>query len=167
MKTGEVAELASVNLQTLRYYERRGLLPEPPRRESGYRIYGPEAVRTVRFIKRAQHLGFSLDEVESLLDLAAGGPEGCDAAQELAWHRIQELDRRIADLRAMRDALDRLVATCSMPRPERECPLLQCIGSHCPMGMVRSDGEQGAAGPEPVRHARVAPSGRLRKAGCR
>jgi DNA-binding transcriptional MerR regulator len=154
MKTGEVAEMAGVNLQTLRYYERRGLLPEPPRRESGYRIYGPEAVRIVRFIKRAQQLGFSLDKVESLLDLAAGGPEGCDAAQELAQHRIQELDRRIADLRAMRDSLDRLVTTCSMPRPERECPLLQCIGSNCP-------------GPEPVRHARVALPGRLSRAGCR
>ena len=125
MKTGEVAELAGVNLQTLRYYERHGLLPEPPRQESGYRIYAPDAVRIVHFIKRAQQLGFSLDEVESLLDLAAGGPEGCDAAQELPRHRIQELDRRIADPQVMRDSLDRLVA-------ERDCPLLQCIGSDCP-----------------------------------
>jgi hypothetical protein len=69
-------------------------------------------------------LGFSLDEVESLLELAAGGPDSCDAAQRLAQQRMAELDRRIADLRAMRDALDRLVATCAMPRAERECPLL-------------------------------------------
>lgn len=127
MRTGEVAEEASVNLQTLRYYERRGLLPEPPRRESGYRIYGPEAVRTVRFIKRAQELGFSLDEVESLLELAEGGPENCDAARELTQRRRAELERRIADLAAMRDSLALLEATCALPRAERECPLLQSL----------------------------------------
>jgi alkylmercury lyase len=127
MKTGEVANEAGVNLQTLRYYERRGLLPEPPRRESGYRIYGPDAVRIVRFIKRAQELGFSLNEVESLLELADGGPDRCDDAQLLARQRVAELDRRISDLRAMRDSLQQLLATCSMPRAERECPLLQSI----------------------------------------
>ncbi len=127
MRTGEVADQAGVNPQTLRYYERRGLLPEPPRRESGYRMYGHDAVRIVRFVKRAQELGFSLDEVESLLELAEGGPDCCDAAQRLAQQRMAELDRRIADLRAMRDSLARLVATCAMPRAERECPLVQSI----------------------------------------
>ena len=127
MRTGEVADQANVNLQTLRYYERRGLLPEPPRRESGYRAYGPEAVRIVRFIKRAQELGFTLDEVESLLELADGGPESCVAARELALHRMAELERRIADLNAMHRSLRRLVATCARPRAERECPLLRSI----------------------------------------
>lgn len=128
MRTGEVANEAGVNLQTLRYYERRGLLPEPPRRASGYRTYEPTAVRIVRFIKWAQELGFSLDEVESLLELAEGGPENCDGARELAEGRMAELDRRIADLSAMRSSLQRLVATCAMPRPERDCPLLRSIG---------------------------------------
>ncbi|MGH7920070.1 MAG: MerR family transcriptional regulator [Candidatus Dormibacteraceae bacterium] len=127
MRTGQIAEEAGVNLQTLRYYERRGLLPEPPRRDSGYRVYGPDAVGIVRFIKRAQRLGFSLDEVESLLDLAAGGPEACEAAQQLARRRMAELDYRIAQLRAMRDSLQQLVATCAMPRSERECPLLHAL----------------------------------------
>lgn len=127
MRTGEVAGEAGVNLQTLRYYERRGLLPEPPRRASGYRAYRPDAVRIVRFIKRAQQLGFSLDEVEALLELAEGGPESCEAAQEVAWARIAELDRRIADLVAMRGSLERLVATCALPREVRECPLLQAL----------------------------------------
>ena len=122
-----MAEEAGVNLQTLRYYERRGLLPEPPRRESGHRMYGPDAVQLVRFIKRSQQLGFSLEEIESLLDLAAGGPESCTAAQQLARHRVAELEQRIADLSAMRDSLDRLVATCTRPHAERECPLLRCI----------------------------------------
>ncbi len=115
MRTGEVADQVGVNPQTLRYYERRGLLPEPPRRESGYRMYGHDAVRIVPFVKRAQELGFSLDEVESLFELAEGGPDSCDAAHRLAQQRMAELDRRIADLGAMRDALDRLVATWPCP----------------------------------------------------
>ncbi len=128
MRTGEVASQADVNIQTLRYYERRGLLPEPPRRESGYRMYGPDAVEIVRFIKRAQGLGFSLDEVESLFELMAGGPDDCDQARELAVGRVNELDRRIADLQAMRDSLGQLVATCHLPRAERTCPLLAALG---------------------------------------
>jgi MerR family transcriptional regulator, mercuric resistance operon regulatory protein len=127
MRTGQVAEQAGVNVQTLRYYERRGLLPEPARRESGYRVYGPDAVHTVRFIKRAQELGFGLSDAESLLGLAAGGPESCDAARDLADEKIAELDRRISDLVAMRESLGRLAATCAKPRAQRECPLLQSI----------------------------------------
>src|SRR5260370_3188665 len=80
MRTGEVARQTGVNIHTLRYYERRGLLPEPPRRDSGYRLYDDGAVKVVHFIKRAQSLGFSLNEVESLLELAAGGPESFHAA---------------------------------------------------------------------------------------
>jgi DNA-binding transcriptional MerR regulator len=127
MRTGQVAELAGVNVQTLRYYERRGLLPEPARRESGYRVYGPDAVRTVRFIKCAQELGFALRDAESLLALAAGGPNSCDAARELAEEKMSDLDRRIADLTAMRESLGRLAATCAKPRAERDCPLLHSI----------------------------------------
>lgn len=122
-----MAEQAGVNVQTLRYYERRGLLPEPSRRESGYRVYGPDAVHTVRFIKRAQQLGFDLSDAESLLALATCGPESCDAARELAEEKIADLDRRIADMTAMRDSMGRLAATCAKPRAERECSLLQSI----------------------------------------
>lgn len=127
MRTGQVAQRAGVNLQTVRYYERRGLLREPPRRESGYREYGQDSVQAVRFIKRAQQLGFSLAEVEQLLHLAVGGPEACEAAQVVAKHRIDELDQRIADLQAMRAALDRLLQTCTRSRAERECPLLHTL----------------------------------------
>jgi DNA-binding transcriptional MerR regulator len=127
VRTGEVAAEAGVNVQTLRYYERRGLLPEPARRDSGYRVYGADAVRIVRLVKRAQELRFGLREAETLLGLAAGGPDSCDAARELAEDKIAELDRRIADLRAMRDSLERLTATCGLPREDRECPLLQAI----------------------------------------
>jgi len=74
VRTSEVAAAAHVNTQTLRYYERRGLLPEPQRTRSGYRAYTPDAVRVVRFVKRAQQLGFTLDDIEELLHLADGGP---------------------------------------------------------------------------------------------
>lgn len=116
-----------MNLQTVRYYERRGLLPEPPRRESGYRDYGPDSVEALRFIKRAQQLGFTLHEVDQLLHLASGGPDACEAARTLASHRISDLEARIADLRAMRDSLQRLAQTCERPHGERECPLLQSL----------------------------------------
>ena len=127
MRSGEAAAKAGVNVQTLRYYERRGLLPAPARRSSGYRVYGSDAVEIVRFVKRAQELGFSLDDAESLLALADGGPESCDAARPLAQAKIAELDRRIADLGSIRDSLHTLVATCSEPRDERECPVLASL----------------------------------------
>lgn len=122
-----MATEAGVNVQTLRYYERRGLLAAPARLPSGYRDYQPETVRTVRFVKRAQQLGFSLEEIEALLDLAAGGPASCETAKALAAEKISALDERIATLAAMRESLRRLVTTCERPPHRRECPLLTTI----------------------------------------
>ena len=128
MRSGEVARDAGVNVETLRYYERRGILQTPERRASGYREYTEEAVGVVRFVKRAQELGFSLDEVETLLTLAAGGPESCDSARALATRKLGELDAKMRSIRAMQESLRRLVATCEMPRSERDCPLLDALG---------------------------------------
>ena len=83
----------------------------------------------IRFVKRAQELGFSLDEVETLLTLAAGGPESCDSARTLAGRKLDELDAKLRSIRAMQDSLRRLVATCEMPRSERDCPLLDALGA--------------------------------------
>lgn len=116
-----------MNTQTLRYYERRGLLAAPERTGSGYRQYGPDAVRVVRFVKRAQQLGFTLDDIEELLHLALGGPEGCEDAEAMARGRIAEMQRRIDELTAMRDALSQLVDTCRQPRGQRDCPVLHAI----------------------------------------
>ncbi|HCT77915.1 MAG TPA: heavy metal-responsive transcriptional regulator [Micromonosporaceae bacterium] len=124
MRTSEVAARASVNPQTLRYYERRGLLAAPVRSGSGYRAYPPEAVYRVRFIKRAQELGFTLAEVESLLHLAEGGPDSCDGVRTLADEKIADLEQRIADLQALQAGLTQLVATCDRPRSQRDCPIL-------------------------------------------
>lgn len=127
MRTSEVAERAGVNTQTLRYYERRGLLAQPPRSTSGYRNYPASAVRLLRFVKRVQELGFSLDEAEELVHLAAGGPRACESARALATVRIGEIERRLADLQRMRDALTELVATCDLPRRDRRCSLLDAL----------------------------------------
>jgi len=127
MRSSQVADQAGVNVQTLRYYERRGLLPEPERSDSGYRSYDTQAVRTVRFVKRAQSLGFTLEEIESLLHLAAGGPQSCDTAKALATEKITQLEHKIADLTAMSDSLRQLVATCRRSPSRRLCPLLEAI----------------------------------------
>lgn len=134
MRSGQVARHAGVNIETLRYYERRGLLPVPRRTESGYRAYPPESAHTVRFIKRAQELGFTLAEVQTLLELAAGGPSSCDAARAMATQKLSKLKDKIAALRAMHESLQRLVVTCDLPRRQRECPLIQSIATDAKPG---------------------------------
>ena len=137
MRTSELAGRAGVNSETLRYYERRGLLQEPPRTPGGYRDYPPAAVELLRFIKRAQDLGFTLDEVDELLHLNHGGPDSCDAARALAQNRRADLDARIADLQRMRDSLTTLIATCDLPRADRSCPLLAAIETRPPDSSTR------------------------------
>jgi MerR family mercuric resistance operon transcriptional regulator len=128
MRIGEVATRAGVHVETLRYYERRGLLREPDRQPSGYRSYGAESVKLVRFIKRAQELGFTLADIEDLLRLADGdGPESCDRVRALATEKIADMDRRIATLTAMRASLVTLVKSCRRRGRKRECPLLETI----------------------------------------
>jgi Hg(II)-responsive transcriptional regulator len=129
MRSTELARQVGVTTETLRYYERRGLLDEPPRTRGGYRDYPSAAVGLLRFIKRAQELGFTLDEVEELIRLDAGGPASCDAARTLAETRRADLEARIADLVGIRDSLTALIATCELPRNERSCPLLEAIES--------------------------------------
>ena len=127
MRTSELAERAGLNPQTLRYYERRGLLRPPRRSSSGYRDYPADALARLRFIKRAQALGFSLDEAEELLHLAAGGPAACDAVRGLAASGLADIEARMADLARMRDSLAELVTRCDLPRADRACTLLQTL----------------------------------------
>jgi len=123
MRTSEAAAAADVNVQTLRYYERRGLLVEPVRR-ARYRDYDVAAVRRVRFIKRAQDLGFSLDEVRELLELRERQGTTSDVRQ-VALQKIHDIDERLRRLSAMRDALSALVdACCDAPR---ECPIIEAL----------------------------------------
>ncbi len=127
LRIGEVAQRAGVNIQTLRYYERRGLLREPPRRPSGYRAYAPETVRVVRFIKRAQKLGFSLREVRELLGLRVSQRASCAQVRARARAKMAEIEGKIAGLQAIREALEALVASCTREGSTRECPILDAI----------------------------------------
>jgi Hg(II)-responsive transcriptional regulator len=126
MWISEAAEQAGVNVQTLRYYERRGLLPKPPRRTSGYREFPEDAVRIVRFIKRAQDLGFSLDEVEELLRLRRNSRRHRQRIRSLAERRIADIDRRITELERVRGALQTLVRTCHAGTT-LECPIIEAL----------------------------------------
>ena len=93
MRMGEVARQAGVNIQTLRYYERRGLLPEPERGTSGYRAYDPDTVRLVRFIKRAQELGFTLREIDDLIELRQSPRRGTEV-RAVAFAKVEDIERR-------------------------------------------------------------------------
>src|SRR5262245_837880 len=126
MTISEAADQAGVNVQTLRYYERRGLLPKPPRRASGYREFPDDAVRLVRFIKRAQELGFSLDEVEALLKLRRQSGRNRKQIRAVATQRIQHIDQKIAELGRMRAALEHLVHACG-EGGTLECPIIEAL----------------------------------------
>ena len=127
LKIGEVADRAGVNLQTIRYYEREGLLPEPPRLASGYRMFPQDAVRRVRFIKRAQELGFSLAEIKQLLALRIDQRRGSADVRTLAQGKIADIDQKIRTLQAMKRILKSLSDRCPGCGPTSDCPILESL----------------------------------------
>ncbi len=131
LRTGEVARRAGVNVETLRYYEREGILPEPPRRISGYREYPPETVDLIRFVKRAQELGFSLKEVQGLLDLRQTPRRAPGKVPRLVKTKIDEIEHKIRDLEAMRRALGELLCACEEKSGGSSCPIIASL-SGCP-----------------------------------
>ena len=126
MRIGAAAEQAGVNVQTLRYYERRGLLPRSPRRTSGYREFPDEAVRVVRFVKRAQDLGFTLDEIEELLKLRNDRRRDRERIRTVAGKRVREIEGKIAELQAMKQALSHLIHCCE-EGATLECPIIEAL----------------------------------------
>jgi Cu(I)-responsive transcriptional regulator len=126
MWISEAAEQAGVNIQTLRYYERRGLLPKAPRRASGYREFPDDAVRIVRFIKRSQDLGFSLDEVEELLRLRRQSGRNRARIRAVAEEKIEQIDRKVAELERMKRALSTLVHSCH-DGTTLDCPIIEAL----------------------------------------
>ena|SRR5829696_8249831 len=126
MRIGAAAEQAGVNVQTLRYYERRGLLPRSPRRTSGYREFPDEAVRVVRFVKRAQDLGFTLDEIEELLQLRNDRRRDRARVRTVAGKRVREIEGKIAELQAMKRALSHLIHCCEKGAT-LECPIIEAL----------------------------------------
>ena len=129
LKIGQVAERGGVNLQTIRYYEREGLLPEPPRLQSGYRVFPEDTVRRVHFIKRAQELGFTLAEIRELLALRIDGKRNRNEVRTLAEAKITDIEEKIRTLKKMKRALSELTERCSGCGPSSECPILESIDS--------------------------------------
>jgi len=127
---GQVAEAAEVNIQTIRYYERRGLFPKPRRTPSGYRQYAEDAVGRLRFIKHAQELGFSLQEIQELLGLRVKHGAACDAVEQKTRAKIDVVEQKIRDLQRMRRTLEQLAEACTARRPTDECPILEALADH-------------------------------------
>lgn len=129
MKIGELAKRAGVHIQTIRYYERRELLPDPERRPSGYREYGPETLDRLHFIKRAQELGFTLTEIRELLALRLDPNTPAAAVKARAEAKITDIDRKLHDLERIKNALVHLAGHCRGGRgPIGDCPLLDALG---------------------------------------
>jgi len=127
LKIGDLARAADVGVETIRYYERRGLLAQPPRRTSGYRQYGLRAVRRVRFIRRAQALGFTLKEIEDLLALRVDDDRSCADVRALARAKLEDIERRVVELQQMGRALERVARRCRGRGPTSECPILEIL----------------------------------------
>jgi len=124
---GRLARAVGVNLETVRYYERRGLLPKPPRSRSGYRLFPAEAKRRLRFIRRAQELGFSLGEIRELLSLRAAPAAKSADVRRRAQAKITDIEAKIRSLQSMKKALRELTQTCSGCGPVRDCPILESL----------------------------------------
>jgi len=125
LSIGKLAEAAGVNIETIRYYQRRGLLDEPSKPLGGYRHYLPEQVKRLRFIKRAQALGFTLDEVGMLLTLDAAC--ACSETRALAMRKLAMIEQKMADLAAMRQVLGELVQKCDAGDGGASCPIIDVL----------------------------------------
>lgn len=124
---GKIAKAAGLGVETVRFYERRGLIAEPARSKSGYRQYRPETIRRLQFVVRAKALGFNLQEISDLLDLRVTPGAGCVDVQLCAEAKIADIDERISQLNAMKRALGDLVVQCRGEGPLSDCPILDAL----------------------------------------
>ncbi|WP_412062225.1 MerR family transcriptional regulator [Rubrivirga sp. IMCC45206] len=128
MRIGAFADAAGVPVDTVRYYEKRGLLAPPPRTPGGFREYGPDALRRLRALRRAQALGFTLDEASGLLALSSDAHADAGAVRQRAIDKVAEIDARIAEMTKTRDALAALADACGGAATTRaECPVLAAL----------------------------------------
>ncbi len=123
---GRLSELTGVNIETIRYYEKIGMLPAPPRTASGRRVYGPAEARTLAFIRRARELGFSLDEIRALIGLAAPDKASCADVRAIAAHHLEDIRAKMADLSKLERLLAKTIARCSGKRVP-DCPVLDIL----------------------------------------
>jgi len=127
MKIGELARAAGVPIDTVRYYERQGLLPAPSRTASGYRQYGHDDVGRLRFVRRAKALGFTLEEIRDLLGLSARREADMAGMKAAAIQKLADIDDKLAELQRIRAGLDALVASCPGHGALEHCPILDAL----------------------------------------
>ncbi len=145
MRIGRVAADAGVNVDTVRYYERQGLIDDPRRVASGYRDYGPEAPRVIRFVKRAQGLGFTLTEIKELLRLRRTRAADRTRVLAVAQAKIETIRAKLRALRSMHDALEALARSCACGDGAPSCPILEALESDDGAGIApREEGRRHA-----------------------
>ncbi len=127
---GEVAKRSGIGLETVRFYERRGLIQEPPRTDSGYRQYPAAVVARLGFIKRAKELGFSLKEISELLSLRVDPDTTCADVKRRADHKILDIEQKLSSLQKMKRALTKLAASCTGHGPTSDCPILEALDTN-------------------------------------
>ncbi|WP_295102356.1 Hg(II)-responsive transcriptional regulator [uncultured Candidatus Kuenenia sp.] len=126
---GQLAKETGTHVETIRYYERRGLIAEPPRRASGYREFPSEYVERIRFIKHAQALGFTLREISELLALADGNP-ACKDVRRFAEEKAKDIETRIHDLHKIKEVLHELIKKCLIKGQLSGCPIIESLTQH-------------------------------------
>jgi MerR family mercuric resistance operon transcriptional regulator len=124
---GEIAKQADVGVETIRFYEREGLLRQPPRTRSGYRQYSPDTIRRVRFIRRAKELGFTLKEISELLSLRVDTDRTCAEVRTIAQTKINDIEGKIGELQRIAAVLNRLARACRGRGPTSTCPILDML----------------------------------------
>ncbi len=124
---GKVAKLAKVGVETVRFYEREGLIEKPPRKEPGYRQYSENTVRKLRFIRHAKKLGFILKEIKEFLTLRLNPEATCEDIRTRAEVKIDNIEKKIQTLLKMKHALEKLTMACNGNGPINECPILEAM----------------------------------------
>ncbi len=126
---GKLSAFAGVHIETIRYYEKIGLIPAPPRSEGGHRLYREEHVAQLVFLRRSRELGFSVEEIRVLLGLVAGGEYTCGEIKTVTVQHLQTIRQKIKDLRQLEKALTSMVSQCAGGSAQ-ECPILETLFTH-------------------------------------
>lgn len=137
---GKLAAACGMSVQTVRFYEREGLLDAPARNSSGYRHYEAAAAERLYFIRRAQDLGFTLKEIRDLIELQVGGSDDCGQVRRAAQAKLAMVESKLADLNKMKCELDRLIGSCSGDGPVRSCKIISCLSTDLPV-LLDSDSD--------------------------
>ena len=132
MKIGELAKSTGTKVETIRYYEQTGLLPEPGRTQGNYRSYGGEHLARLSFIRRARDLGFGIEQVRALLDLSDDRSRDCATVDRIATEHLREVDRKIADLTALRRELSAVITSCD-GGTVAQCRIIEALGPADPI----------------------------------